>query len=135
MAGRVLSDFAGLWALSRVIAPVGQPEAQFKGVAAWSPGPEGRFAYVESGVLRVPGQAEMRAERRYIWDAELNVWFDDGRFFHTVPAAGGQAEHWCDPDWYRVEYRFAAWPEFEVTWTVSGPRKEYVSLSRYTRDA
>ncbi|MEL7093446.1 MAG: DUF6314 family protein [Pseudomonadota bacterium] len=133
MAERVLADFAGRWRLSRAIAPVGQPEAQFEGVAEWVPDAEGRLAYAESGLLRVPGQAEMRAERRYTWDAELNVWFEDGRFFHTVPAAGGKAEHWCDPDWYHVDYRFGSWPVFEVEWRVSGPRKDYVSVSRYAR--
>ncbi|MEL7166588.1 MAG: DUF6314 family protein [Pseudomonadota bacterium] len=134
MAERVLADFAGRWRLSRVIAPVGQPEAQFEGVAEWVPDAEGRLSYAESGLLRVPGQAEMRAERRYVWDAELNVWFEDGRFFHAVPAGGGQAGHWCDPDWYEVTYRFGDWPAFDVEWQVRGPRKDYTSVTRYTRD-
>lgn len=75
----------------------------------------------------------MTAERRYRWDSDLRVFFEDGRFFHQVPRTGGATEHWCAPDMYRVRYRFARWPEWETVWRVIGPRKDYAMITRYTR--
>jgi len=83
----------------------------------------------------MPGQVPMTAVRRYIWQPDLTVWFDDGRFFHQVPGRGGQTQHWCDPDMYKVAYDFTHWPQFQVTWEVSGPRKDYRMVSQYTRGA
>lgn len=74
----------------------------------------------------------MTASRVYLWKADLSVWFDDGRYFHTVPAQGGATDHWCDPDQYDVRYDFAEWPDFRVTWRVEGPRKSYTMVSDYT---
>ena len=75
----------------------------------------------------------MQSERRYRWDADLNVYFDDGRFFHTVPPLGGQTDHWCDPDGYDVRYDFAQWPTWSAEWYVLGPRKNYRMLSQYSQ--
>lgn len=126
---RQLADFLGQWALSRRIVPAVGPEAQFEGTAVWT----ADGAYTEEGLLRVDGQPPMRAERRYTWDAELTVYFEDGRFFHRVPPAGGATGHWCDPDQYDVTYDFALWPRFEVRWRVVGPRKNYEMISHYYR--
>jgi len=126
---RQLADFEGHWALSRQIVPAVGPEARFEGTAVWTP--EG--AYAEEGLLHVQGQTPMRAERRYVWDAELNVYFEDGRFFHRVPAEGGETGHWCAPDQYDVCYDFADWPRFEARWKVFGPRKNYEMISHYSR--
>ena len=129
---RTLDDFAGVWALSRVISQDGMPPGQFIGTATWAPHAEG-LAYVEEGTLTIVGQTPMAATRRYLWKPDLSVWFDDGRYFHTVPAQGGDTDHWCDPDDYRVHYDFTMWPEFVVTWRVQGPRKSYTMTSRYSR--
>jgi len=129
---RELSDFEGRWRLSRVIRPAQGPEARFEGMAVWRPA-RGGMAYEERGTLHLEGQREMQAERRYFWDRSLDVYFDDGRFFHRVPASGGTAHHWCDPDQYDVTYDFSGWPAFEAVWCVKGPRKDYEMISRYTR--
>ncbi|TQF00268.1 MAG: trigger factor [Spiribacter salinus] len=129
---RKLSDFEGRWQLTRTIRPAEGPGGRFDGVALWWP-VMGGLAYEERGVLRLEGQSEMQAERRYFWDAGLDVYFDDGRFFHSVPAVGGAAHHWCAPDQYDVTYDFSGWPEFEAVWRVRGPRKDYELISHYTR--
>ena len=126
---RQLADFLGQWALSRRILPAQGAEAQFEGTAVWA----ADGAYAEEGLLRVAGQPPMRAERRYRWDGALNVYFDDGRFFHQVPPEGGTAAHWCEPDQYDVRYDFGDWPRFEVRWRVVGPRKNYEMISHYCR--
>jgi hypothetical protein len=131
-AERQLQEFVGAWRLERTIAQADLPPGRFEGTALWSPHPEG-LAYLEDGTLWIEGQPPMIATRRYLWKPDLSVWFEDGRYFHTVPPAGGDTAHWCDPDDYRVEYDFTRWPAFEVHWRVQGPRKSYEMRSQYTR--
>lgn len=129
-----LSDFEGTWQITRDIRPEIGPSARFVGQGIWTPDNQG-LAYTEQGVLSMDGVSPMQAERRYFWRPELSVWFEDGRFFHQVPAGGGQTEHWCDPDQYKVTYDFSAWPKFDVYWDVRGPRKAYRMSSRFTPSA
>lgn len=131
---RTLAEFEGRWQINREIVHAEGARATFEGVAVWSR-EHGGLAYVERGMLLLPYAPPMQAERRYFWQPDLRVFFDDGRFFHQVPPAGGRAEHWCDPDHYVVDYEFATWPEFVVVWDVRGPRKAYRTQSRYTREA
>lgn len=121
---RVLDDFVGVWVMERRITQSDGSQARLNGQARWTPH-EGGLSYAESGYLEMPGQKPVLAERRYHWDAALNVYFDDRRLFHQVPASGGSVSHWCDPDTYEGLYDFGAWPSFEVSWVVSGPRKDY----------
>ena len=129
---RVLTDFEGLWTLRREIVRQDGMRAHFIGTAEWRSEARGML-YSEAGQLTMPGTPVMRAERRYVWQDDLSVFFEDGRFFHRVPAGGGETEHWCDPDTYRGRYDFSAWPRFEVSWQVTGPQKAYHSHSLYER--
>lgn len=130
---RVLADFEGDWRLLREIVQADGGRASFAGVAVWRPDAQG-LCYEERGLLQIPGQPAMQAERRYLWREDLSVWFDDGRFFHKVPPEGGATGHWCDPDQYDVSYDFSEWPRFSQRWRVRGPRKDYEMLSQYRRD-
>ncbi len=130
-ADRVLDDFEGAWHVARTIANEGGLDAAFTGTACWTRR-AGGMSYVEDGELRVGSLTPMRAQRSYFWDEALNVWFDDGRFFHAVPAGGGKTEHWCDPDSYHVVYKFENWPQFETVWQVRGPKKAYRMNTVYT---
>ena len=129
---RRLKDFEGVWNVERKITPKSGPAATFKGQAVWTPEKDG-LAYKEQGLMTLEGHAPMQAERRYFWSADLSVFFDDGRYFHQVPAEGGEAHHWCDPDSYAITYDFAPWPEFRVLWHVTGPRKDYRAVTRYSQ--
>ncbi len=128
---RTLNDFLGTWTIARQISQSGAPDAQFAGQGVWTPSSKGAL-YEERGTLTMPGAQPMQAERRYVWRG-LDVYFDDGRFFHTVPPMGGDTQHWCDPDDYRVTYTFDDWPRFSVMWQVKGPRKDYTMRSTYSR--
>ena len=128
----VLADFAGNWTVARTIVPDEGAHAQFDGTAVWQP-QDADLLYTETGTLRIAGAAPMQAERRYVWTADLHVFFDDGRFFHSVPPSGGATEHWCDPDHYKVVYDFSEWPAFQTRWRVDGPRKAYEMVTRYRR--
>ncbi len=129
---RVLADFLGRWEIVRQITPADGPPAAFSGYGTWQ-AEAGGAIYTETGVLQLQGAAPMTAERKYLWNDDLSVQFEDGRPFHTVPARGGQATHFCDPDTYLVSYDFSDWPAFTVRYDVTGPRKDYVMISRYQR--
>lgn len=129
---RCLADFIGVWALERRITHGDGTTAVFSGQAVFEPDENG-LLYHETGLLLLGQGAPLTATQRYRWGADLQVFFEDGRPFHRVPPSGGAAAHWCDPDQYDGFYDFAAWPAFTVTWTVKGPRKDYCTLSRYTR--
>lgn len=134
MRPRVLDDFRGHWRVTKRIRHANQPEAHFEGTAEWSPDEHG-LLYHEQGVLQINGQPPMQGSRRYVWHANLDVYFEDGRFFHAVPPEGGQAHHQCAPDDYYVTYSFNAWPQFRATWRILGPRKDYLMEINYKRIA
>lgn len=131
-----MADFLGRWAIERQIDDRRAGQAgRFTGLAEITPTAGGAL-YHETGVLDFGG-AQFAAERRYLW-AEgpegIAVRFADGRAFHAFsPAGQPAAQHWCDPDDYRVAYDFAAWPEWRAVWEVRGPRKDYRMESRYRR--
>ena len=134
-----LKDFEGRWRLDRQIRDALGPDARFHGTAVFSPDGEGLVLH-EAGRLELSGQGGFAAERRYLWrqdGAGLAVLFADGRAFHRfVPAASTvDADHWCDPDTYKVRYDFTRWPVWQAEWRVTGPRKDYVMQSVYTPDA
>ena len=129
---RVLADFVGDWQIDRHIAPDGGPRARFEGQATWRWEQEG-LGYAESGQLQIAGQGQFQAERRYQWRAPLDVYFEDGRFFHHVRCDGQESQHLCGADDYRVTYDFAQWPQFEAVWQVRGPRKAYRMVTRFQR--
>jgi hypothetical protein len=131
MTERELDDFEGLWRLSKEITPNGDAPARFDGTARWSRDGDA-MNYVETGDLHLQAGGVLVAERRYRWEAPLRVFFDDGRFFHDVPAGGGRAHHDCPPDVYEVLYDFGDWPNWSCRWQVAGPRKDYTMSCRYT---
>ncbi len=110
---------------------------RLSGEARFTPAPGG-LDYHESGTLAFEGAVPMHAERRYLWRdggaGTIEVLFEDGRFFHRFDAEDRTpgASHACDPDAYRVRYDFRAWPRWEAEWRVTGPRKDYAMVSRYS---
>lgn len=139
-AGPELADFAGDWVIARQVEDrlAGQ-QAVFEGLARLTPDGAG-LHWHETGLLRLPGQPPVRAERRYLWRAAagthggIEVLFEDGRPFHAfVPGRQESARHDCAPDLYQVRYDFAGWPRWQAVWQVTGPRKDYVMTSRYAR--
>jgi len=131
-----LSDFTGHWRLTRRIddrraGVLGQFEGQAEFVAD-----EAGLILTETGRLCYGGAAPMQAERRYLWRADgagIAVFFADGRPFHRFSASDLTAHHDCPPDSYDVAYEFGGWPQWQSRWAVTGPRKEYVMISRYER--
>jgi hypothetical protein len=133
-----LGDFEGVWRLERRIIDALGPDAVFTGTARFTRDDAGLVLH-EAGRLELTGQGGFQAERRYLWrqaGAMIAVVFADGRDFHWFDPGQGvaTADHWCDPDTYRVRYDFAGWPVWQAEWRVTGPRKDYVMHSVYRRD-
>lgn len=130
-----LEDFAGDWRVLRRIADrAGGQCLRFEGTARFVPD-GAALAYAERGVLRLPGQPPFEAHRRYRWRVEgrrIVVDHGDGRPFHAFDPAAPDADHLCPPDTYHVSYRFGRWPRWSALWTVTGPRKDYRMLTRFT---
>lgn len=133
-----LADFAGTWRFRRHVAgPQGQTAARVAGLARFSRDAEG-LVCDESGEMSVPGAAPMRAGRRTLWNIEpgqIVIRFADGRPFHSFDPAAARpaASHECAPDLYRVAYDFSLWPHWQSIWRVTGPRKDYLMTTDYSR--
>jgi hypothetical protein len=135
-----LEDFAGRWRLTRRIADaLAGAEGRLEGWAEFRP-VSGGLVCEEKGLLSYGGGPPLQASRSYLWRAEapgrIAVSFEDGRPFHVFalgPAA--EAAHDCAPDRYHVAYDFSRWPAWRAVWTVTGPRKDYVSVSEYLPEA
>jgi hypothetical protein len=56
----------------------------------------------------------------------MDMFFPDGRPFHRMGFGTdtSHAEHWCDPDDYRVDYTLVGPDEFRYRWDVTGPAKD-----------
>lgn len=132
--GKELSDFAGNWRFERDVRHADGSVMQVTGTAQfdWQ---DDALAYLERGKMELPSGPPVSTVRRYLWQQGLRVYFEDGRFFHSVPPLGGEAAHWCAPDDYRAAYDFAQWPKWQAVWQVRGPAKDYVMTTHYTRDA
>ena len=136
MLGR--DDFAGAWVLQRTIKDrhLGQV-GDFCGTAEMRARGDAGLSYTETGRVRFGDGPELTATREYVWAFDAGgvaVAFADGAPFHRfMPVdAGAGTDHSCGDDFYRVQYDFTAWPLWSAVWTVSGPRKDYTSVSRYS---
>ncbi|HMQ92428.1 MAG TPA: DUF6314 family protein [Amaricoccus sp.] len=133
-----LSAFTGTWRIERRIEDFRAGRTgPLTGTARFDPLPDG-LRYLETGTLSFAGTAPIQASRRYLWRdggaGTIDVFFDDGRFFHRfdAEAPAPAAAHDCPPDRYRVRYDFRGWPRWEAEWRVTGPRKDYAMLTSYT---
>lgn len=137
--------------------------ATFTPRAPTAPGYAAECVYAEEGVLRTEAGVECVARRGYVWrlregeggESEgIEVWFVkeeggesvsvDGLFLDLEFGEGegegeevvGKGRHLCGEDLYRARFVFAsksAGAGMVVRYVVKGPRKDYVSESRYTR--
>ena len=129
-----LIDFEGLWQIDRRIENRLGADGHFVGQARFT-AKGSTMICREEGMLDLAG-TRMRATRGYLWRAEgghIVVEHEGGAPFHAFDPARPEAVHLCAPDRYRVVYDFAGWPDWCAVWTVSGPAKDYTSVSRYRR--
>jgi Family of unknown function (DUF6314) len=133
-----LTEFEGRWRIARRIEDEWMgTTGLFEGVARFSRDARG-LGYQEVGELKLPQEAPMAASRRYLWRDEpggIAVLYEDGRFFHRIRTGATVVQDWhvCGGDEYDVTYNFTHWPDWRMIWKVRGPRKDYLSISDFTR--
>lgn len=141
-APAVFGRLGGAWTFERDISN----QASMTGRACFRPGQGGHLRYEESGTLLLPTGQAIQARRSYLYFALENgfsVWFDEPapRLFHEVrlAAAGGvlrgSATHPCGQDQYATVYEFRPDGSFMIRHDVKGPRKDYVSVTVFRREA
>ena len=134
----ILSDFLGDWQLTRQITDaLHSQNGQLEGRARFVTGGDG-LRYEETGQLTLASGAVLQADRAYLWDADaggIAVRFAYGIAFHRFDPVGqvSGTTHLCGEDTYSVAYDFGRWPNWSATWDVTGPRKDYRSISHYNR--
>jgi len=132
------ADFARTWDVRRVITDrFSDQVVKFNGQAVMSVRGDGDLDYQEDGTMTLGAGPAMTATRRYLWRVgtrRVDVMFADGAPFHTFVPSGQSrgTDHPCGDDFYTVAYDFAGWPDWTATWDVTGPRKDYRSVSHYS---
>ncbi|MFT7649298.1 MAG: hypothetical protein ACI8Y4_004059 [Candidatus Poriferisodalaceae bacterium] len=129
------SFLAREWTLEReILHRDSDTSARIRGAAFWEVAEAGALTYVERGVLEVGGYVgDVRQSYRFSirTPTSADVFFADGRPFHTVDLANGRSDitHLCEPDTYLGIYEVTSTEELRVTWDVRGPRKDYLSTT------
>lgn len=133
----------GAWTVDRTLHDrrTGQ-RGHFEGRGIFAPGDGDFLAYEEQGCLELGG-FETLAHQSYLYAFPApqrgphlaEVRFADGRAFHTLDLSDGlwEAEHLCERDFYRGRFRAEGLQRWSVLWTVTGPRKDQVLESYFTR--
>lgn len=140
---------AGSWTISRTMEDRRRGAlGRFEGQAGFTSEGEDLLAYREVGRLALGG-FETVAHRRYLYafpapraaphrpPHRAEVRFADGRPFHDLDLSDGlwTAGHRCAPDTYRGRFRALGPDRWWARWIVTGPRKDQVLESLFTRGA
>jgi len=145
LADRVFALLLGNWMIERDIRPKGR----FSGTASFAAVDGKTLAYAEEGTLTLNDGQTMIGERRHTYRLHENgieVLFADGptsgqHFVDILFPADPEADwplcsgdtHYCLKDTYKALFCFETEDEFDITYTVCGPEKDYVSHSVYRR--
>ncbi len=145
LAERSFVLLQGSWAIERTITPKGA----FQGTASFVLTAPDTLTYVEEGELELADGRVMQGERSHTYvlkEDSIEVKFADGpnageHFvnidFPTDPDASwpicSADTHICILDTYKAVFCFENEDEFNVSYTVCGPKKDYVSVSTYRR--
>ncbi|MEA5454157.1 DUF6314 family protein [Sinomonas sp. JGH33] len=138
----------GEWTVERTMLDRSSGErGSFSGVVVFKDADDGALLQHEEGTVRW-GAHVGPATRSYVWrpgpsPEAMDVFFPDGRFFHSVrlagPRAAGEpgshAAHWCEPDTYRVAYVPVGPDELRYEWDVTGPAKDLLLSTTLRRRA
>lgn len=124
--------FIGSWRVRRTVIDFnGGPRCMFSGQAVVT-----ADAFTESGEIQL-GDRTLSASRSYrlerLGDA-VAVLRADGSAFISLGEQPSQAvRHDCGADAYLGRFLFRGPDEWAEAWRVKGPRKNYASLSRFSR--
>jgi hypothetical protein len=132
------AHFAGAWRLAREIVAVdGEPIGTADGEAVFTM-EDGVLVYRETGRMRL-GAYTGPMSRTLLYHpaggARAAVHFDHGGFFHDLDLSTGAwaTDHPCRDDIYRGEYVVLDAGRWRQEWVVTGPAKDHVITTRFTR--
>ncbi len=134
----IFEQLPGSWTQTRNIVPGGR----YEGTAIFTRTDQDTLYYTECGIVTLDtGHIIDKAQRSYIFKCvgdQISVLFDEKtpRLFHelTLDDAGkATAIHECSDDIYNSSYHFIEPGRFTITHTVTGPRKNYVMTTQYSR--
>ena len=134
----IAAFFTGTWFVVRRIRDLKTRElGRLRGTAEFANHHEG-IRFSERGELVLAhARAEARRDYRFVieGDHRFSVFFADGRFFHRANVAKGVAAvtHDCAPDTYRGRYRFPDRDRWSLSWRITGPRKDLVISTLFSR--
>ena len=145
LADRVFELLGGTWAIEREIRPKGT----YSGTATFLRTGADSMDYAEKGVLSLNNGQVLSGERLYTYrlhEDSIELLFADGpnkgkHFVDILFPSDPSAEwpicsgdtHYCLKDTYKAVFCFETEDEFNITYTVCGPAKDYVSHSVYRR--
>ena len=139
---KLLKDLVGVWTLERTIKPGGVMVGQ----AEFKPVSDTEYHYIEQGSLTLDHGEEIKdVKRAHIYKLEkdtIQIYYadgpDNGKLFQVLEFTSdteAQAEHLCRYDLYESAYSFALPAEFTVRHAVKGPKKDYVSKTKYSKSS
>lgn len=146
----VFNNFQGHWAFDRVVLNTHEnTEEKASGEAVFTAAgipDQDRLKYIENGFLQLSShQKKIKFSRRYLYqriENAIEVYFDDGidkgLLFQKLTLDSNSAlfkgsEHLCRLDKYNSTYLFLSENEFQTTYTVVGPKKNYTIVTDYRR--
>lgn len=115
------------------------------GIARFEWGKAKCLSYSETGCLALKTGTTHEAYRSYIYSESshgFSVWFDEPvpRLFHEILIQDkggtlcGEAAHLCGDDRYETLYCFHPDASFSIQHRVTGPRKNYLSMTTFVRE-
>ncbi|GAB3541867.1 DUF6314 family protein [Arthrobacter tecti] len=132
----------GTWEVRRTLKDLTSgTKGTFNGTATFTKhDDDGALLHREHGTLAWAGLAPTTATRALTWrpgidDYSMNVFFEDGRFFHALNLENGSdtPEHLCQPDLYRGSFAIKDSDSWNYTWRVTGPNKNLRLTTRLSR--
>jgi hypothetical protein len=132
-------QFAGRWQLKRRIMDRRLMQAgAMTGHVSIQPCKDGSLHWQEHGLLRFgghEGEASRTYRLRQAVDGGLAFDFEDERPFFAVPTGEKRwrFSHLCAPDRYEGRWFLKHADELWLSWWITGPRKDYRMISRYSR--
>jgi Family of unknown function (DUF6314) len=127
--------FIGRWEIARdIVDRRTSASGAFRGTAEFVPDEAG-VRWIEDGELTWAGHRMSAGRRlRMVPGAEgrIDVFFDDGRYFHALDVA---FKHDCAPDTYVGRLVIGSRDGFTLTWDVEGPATSIRISSSYLRAA
>lgn len=148
-AKHVFSLLEGSWSLIRTIAGHGimKGKANLRKIENNQLSVK-KLRYREDGIFELNDGKKMDAQKEYLYILDndiIGVYFVEnkkqGRLFHmldfkkneTTNFLSATAVHNCFPDIYNVRYEIYNKDDFQITYLVNGPKKNYISETVFKR--